>query len=616
VIFPSFIAFERFLESVERRDSPGEPIDLGTTILSLNFERAADLSAPMRREAAEHGWPVAGPAAYPWVQHRDRDGMLRPLSERDVRVASSCARAVATFFFKYGGRFEDGVLDEPICESFVDQRDLEVRLTMPYEAGPLFAMNDPPSRGPRSAAPRDPGNAAHAKTGKVGRNQPCPCGSGRKYKKCCLGKDEAAAAARRAPAAIHEVDQRLVEQIFRFSDRRFGEEWIDRAERDFDDPEASIQLFIPWAVYHFQVEGKPIAQWYVEDRRRQLSNTELTWLEAQGASWLSVWEVLAVEPGSSITLRDLLTAEERTVHEVHGSWTLAKRDALLARVVDHGGISVLGGSHPRPLPPVEAAEVVRRVRARLRRKRAVPAERLRDEKVGRYMIARWEQAVEDLDIARSLPPRLQNTDGEDMLLTIDHFELKPGVRELLAKRLAALEGVDPPAPDDPDQTYVFTRPGNPMHRGWENTLVGRATLADGKLRLETNSIQRADALRTRIEDACGELVSHRLREHSDPLSGVPTRDNDRGAISEDGDIPPDEVNRLLLDVKAKHYADWADHPLPALDDKTPREAVRTKAGREQVDLLLKDCENHEARLPEGQRFDFSSLRQELGLEEG
>jgi uncharacterized protein YecA (UPF0149 family) len=23
----------------------------------------------------------------------------------------------------------------------------------------------------------------------VGRNDPCPCGSGKKYKKCCLGKE-------------------------------------------------------------------------------------------------------------------------------------------------------------------------------------------------------------------------------------------------------------------------------------------------------------------------------------------------------------------------------------------------------------------------------------------
>lgn len=32
---------------------------------------------------------------------------------------------------------------------------------------------------------------------KTGRNQPCPCGSGKKYKLCCLPSDEAAAAAAR-----------------------------------------------------------------------------------------------------------------------------------------------------------------------------------------------------------------------------------------------------------------------------------------------------------------------------------------------------------------------------------------------------------------------------------
>ncbi len=38
------------------------------------------------------------------------------------------------------------------------------------------------------------GNVAHPQetyqreTPKIGRNEPCPCGSGKKYKKCCLGK--------------------------------------------------------------------------------------------------------------------------------------------------------------------------------------------------------------------------------------------------------------------------------------------------------------------------------------------------------------------------------------------------------------------------------------------
>ena len=35
---------------------------------------------------------------------------------------------------------------------------------------------------------------------KIGRNDPCPCGSGQKYKRCCLPRDEAAAAADRAAA--------------------------------------------------------------------------------------------------------------------------------------------------------------------------------------------------------------------------------------------------------------------------------------------------------------------------------------------------------------------------------------------------------------------------------
>ena len=39
-------------------------------------------------------------------------------------------------------------------------------------------------------------------TDKVGRNAPCPCGSGRKYKKCCLGKDDGPA---QGPAETYQT---------------------------------------------------------------------------------------------------------------------------------------------------------------------------------------------------------------------------------------------------------------------------------------------------------------------------------------------------------------------------------------------------------------------------
>ena len=44
----------------------------------------------------------------------------------------------------------------------------------------------------------------------VGRNQPCPCGSGKKYKRCCLARDEARAAEmRRGPAPDATWDEDL-----------------------------------------------------------------------------------------------------------------------------------------------------------------------------------------------------------------------------------------------------------------------------------------------------------------------------------------------------------------------------------------------------------------------
>lgn len=42
---------------------------------------------------------------------------------------------------------------------------------------------------------------------KPGRNDPCPCGSGKKYKRCCLHQHEAAAAERAAAAAAEAAAQ-------------------------------------------------------------------------------------------------------------------------------------------------------------------------------------------------------------------------------------------------------------------------------------------------------------------------------------------------------------------------------------------------------------------------
>jgi len=100
---------------------------------------------------------------------------------------------------------------------------------------------------------------------------------------------------------------------------------------------------------------------------------------------------------------------------------------------------------------------------------------------------------------------------------------------------------------------------------------------------------------------------------SDALESPPAGDS----RIERPDIPPSELTRILRKVITEQYDGWADEPIPALSDKTPREAIATPEGREQVIDLLKLYEHGESRaaLEEGREpvsYDF--LWQELGLD--
>ena len=139
----------------------------------------------------------------------------------------------------------------------------------------------------------------------VGRNDPCPCGSGKKFKKCCANAE----AEQRSPEArraleFHRLDQELAEQMLRWARKKRGAAWLREALGeyfdDFDQRDDEHQLFVPWALHHFQQDGNTVAREFSEDPRSQLSTDAREWLAAQGRAWLSVWEVLDVKPGKGL----------------------------------------------------------------------------------------------------------------------------------------------------------------------------------------------------------------------------------------------------------------------------------------------------------------------------
>jgi hypothetical protein len=422
---------------------------------------------------------------------------------------------------------------------------------------------------------------------------------------------------------LHHLDGRLVERLLQFASRKFGRDWfgelLDLLEVDELNDDKMAQLIAPCAVYEWLSEDGTLVELFLESSPRGLSEKEHGWLDAQRRSWLSVWEVQRATPGLDVEVRDLLTGEERRVLERSGSSVLSPRDGVLARVVDFGGLSVFCGMHPRLLPPRPAAAVVSGVRdaAGLRAKRVSPAE-LRAKVPLEGWILSWELVVERHDASMAKPPKLANTDGDPLLLTKDRFEFAPDDRSRIEMELAELAEVDEDdLPAGAERAYTFHRPGNPMHKSWDNTIVGRAVVRDAELVLETNSIRRANDLRAKVEAALEPLARHRLREHEDPevlLRERHSRDRKNAPKPSSAQAPAPEVLDALREFKQRHLEAWVDTPIPALAGLTPRQAAVKPRKRKEVELLLKEIENQEGRAPLDQRIDVSTLWRELGLE--
>jgi hypothetical protein len=147
---------------------------------SLTFDRKKDLPPSLTSEIREHRWPVAGAKAYPSLLCLDAAIDRLPASERDFRIMTACTRAFLSFFERHADMFE---FEDPEPVVFTSG---EVTLTAPHLGIKPFvdALLDH-----KSDAALDDDEPQIFIDRTVGRNDPCPCGSGKKYKKCHLDMD-------------------------------------------------------------------------------------------------------------------------------------------------------------------------------------------------------------------------------------------------------------------------------------------------------------------------------------------------------------------------------------------------------------------------------------------
>lgn len=323
------------------------------------------------------------------------------------------------------------------------------------------------------------------------------------------------------------LDEECVTDIMRYQKLKFNA--FDAAAELYgfepNSPTAALEslLFIPWSAYHWVVKGKPLVDWYMEDRGHRLSADQKNWLEAQERSYLTVWEVLSVEPGKCVSLRDQLTGAERTVHEIRGSTFMTPYLSVLARVVDFEGHSVFSGMHPFMASPQEAQEVVSAIHLCLGAEpETITPELLSTNYSDLSLLDVWDDLVASPRQNRVMPT-FTNTDGDPLLMTSDHFDFNQASQGPLRAQLLSIEGARDGSGNATDDEFsvTFTVSGNAMHESSNNTVVGQAFIgSDGKLVLQSNSIRRAASLRKRVEEACGTWITFRARTHEDPAAAL------------------------------------------------------------------------------------------------
>ena len=93
---------------------------------------------------------------------------------------------------------------------------------------------------------------------KIGRNAPCPCGSGKKYKKCCMMKRQTESLTR---SRVHRTTDALIPKILEYAEKQWPEDAIRDAWDDFYGLETGIDetpyadMFTRWFLFLWTPEN-------------------------------------------------------------------------------------------------------------------------------------------------------------------------------------------------------------------------------------------------------------------------------------------------------------------------------------------------------------------------
>lgn len=478
---------------------------------------------------------------------------------------------------------------------------------------------------------------------KLGRNDPCSCGSGLKYKKCCLPKEAVTNVVSYDWQKLRRTEGELVNRLGPYSAKRYGQNCLLEAWDDFtlwedvpmqDHPDFET-TFMPWFIFNWSPDNSerdpsehklpeaPIAMNYLEEHGSELDDYEKRFIETICSQPYSFFVIKDSVPRESLLIEDILFGGEHRVWERKGSEVLKRGDIIYSRVVDLDGAAVMIGTCPYAFPPRFHHSVID-FRKGIRKSKTKSTAELTILEI-RSLYFSFVEAYTNPQM-----PRITNTDGEPMVQIQVRYDLKCSPQSAF-DRLKSLH-IDEDhdhllenAKRQPDGSlqavnFDWLKLGNKKHKSWDNTVMGRIAISGDELTVDVNSDGRSKKIQREIKKRFGEGAVFKIAvadsiEHQLQKPKLP-RELKREEEHEELQKRP-EVQAKLKEMMEAHWANWYDSPVPLLLNKTPRQAAKSKEGRGRLEALLLEYERHSlnAKSPHENllRPDISAMRKELGL---
>ena len=483
---------------------------------------------------------------------------------------------------------------------------------------------------------------------KTGRNDPCPCGSGRKYKKCCLLKTTSPVESL-GWRKMRRTEGELIHTLMQHVEKYYGpwamlEAWEEftlwpEAPLEMESEPESDTIFFPWFAFNWipdntgleQAERHPemqVAMHYLKHSGARIGPYQRQFIEEACSQPYSFFVVTGFVSGKQLRLRDLLLKREVTVHERQGSTTLSRGAILYARIITMDGDSIMLGCASTIIPPSYLDVFVD--------EREAYAEECPG--YGQDYLLECDLELREIyyDIREQLfnptLPELRNTDGDPVQLTRLHYRLKctpgEGLDALASLALAgdanelAHEGEFDEQGELVSIGFPWLREGNKQHKTWENTVLGNIAIDGEQLTIDVDSQKSADTIKREIAHRLGKraefcnadiLSTEKLFEEMER----PPDEEERLAAENEELMAMPEVQEQLEEMAEQYKKEWPDKPIPALKDQSPREAAKTAAGRELLEALLWHYEWQSEMLNTPQQFqlDITEIRKTLLMEE-